>query len=108
MEQAAALFTAYAFVHCHTCLRTHAAVTGCSAGGDALIYGEALSAPGGVDRIRARMGVCPQFDILWSELTGLEHMLLYGSIKVRGFVLIQPCGEGGAQLHHRWYLSSCS
>ena len=32
------------------------------------------------------MGVCPQFDILWSELTGLEHMLLYGSIKVRTYV----------------------
>ena len=47
------------------------------------MYGEALSAPGGIDRIRAKMGVCPQFDILWAELTGLEHMLLYGSVKVR-------------------------
>jgi hypothetical protein len=43
--------------------------------------GQALSAPGGMDRIRAMMGVCPQFDILWSELTGWEHMLLYGNIK---------------------------
>ena len=47
------------------------------------MYGEALSAPGGIDRIRARMGVCPQFDILWQELTGREHVLLYGAIKVR-------------------------
>jgi ABC-type multidrug transport system ATPase subunit len=47
------------------------------------VYGEALSAPGGIDRIRAKTGVCPQFDILWAELTGREHMLLYGSIKVR-------------------------
>ena len=46
------------------------------------MYGEALSAPGGIDRIRAKMGVCPQFDILWAELTGREHMLLYGAIKV--------------------------
>jgi hypothetical protein len=34
-----------------------------------------------MDRIRAMMGVCPQFDILWNELTGWEHMLLYGNIK---------------------------
>lgn len=29
------------------------------------------------------MGVCPQFDVLWGELTGLEHLRLYGRIKVR-------------------------
>ena len=46
------------------------------------MFGEALSAPGGMDRIRARMGVCPQFDILWHELTGTEHVRLYGAIKV--------------------------
>ena len=28
------------------------------------------------------MGVCPQFDILWDQLTGREHMLIYGTIKV--------------------------
>ena len=47
-----------------------------------MVYGDVLSAAGGMDRIRANMGVCPQFDILWGELTGREHMLLYGSIKV--------------------------
>ena len=36
-----------------------------------------------MDRIRSRMGVCPQFDILWRELTGREHLLLFGAIKVR-------------------------
>ena len=41
-----------------------------------------MSAPGGMDRIRARMGVCPQFDILWKELTGREHLRIYGAIKV--------------------------
>ena len=41
-----------------------------------------LSAPGSVDRIRERMGVCPQADILWAELTGREHLHLYGAIKV--------------------------
>ena len=58
-------------------------MTGCDrlAGGDALVYGESLSAAGGMERIRANMGVCPQFDILWGELTGREHMHLYGAIK---------------------------
>ncbi len=27
------------------------------------------------------MGVCPQFDILWDELTAEEHMILYCQIK---------------------------
>jgi ATP-binding cassette subfamily A (ABC1) protein 1/ATP-binding cassette subfamily A (ABC1) protein 3 len=27
------------------------------------------------------MGVCPQFDVLWPELSGREHLLLYGRIK---------------------------
>ena len=46
------------------------------------MFGEALSAPGGLERIRSRMGVCPQFDILWKELTGREHLRIYGAIKV--------------------------
>lgn len=29
------------------------------------------------------MGVCPQFDILWSELTGREHLYIYGILKAR-------------------------
>lgn len=50
-------------------------------GGDALVHGEPLAATGGIDRIRASMGVCPQFDILWKELTGMEHMKIYGRLK---------------------------
>ncbi|KDD71209.1 hypothetical protein H632_c5552p0, partial [Helicosporidium sp. ATCC 50920] len=30
------------------------------------------------------MGVCPQFDVLWSELTGREHLLIYGVVKGLG------------------------
>ena len=30
---------------------------------------------------RSLMGVCPQFDILWGELSGEEHLLIYGRIK---------------------------
>ena len=50
-------------------------------GGDALIHGESIVATGGLDRIRSTMGVCPQFDVLWKELTGVEHMKIYGRIK---------------------------
>lgn len=28
-----------------------------------------------------QMGVCPQFDILWNELTGAEHLSIYGHVK---------------------------
>jgi len=52
-----------------------------ASGGDALIYGESLSAPGGIDRARVLMGVCPQFDVLWGELTGEEHLYIYGRVK---------------------------
>ena len=34
-----------------------------------------------MDEIRTNMGVCPQFDILWNELTAREHMILFGNIK---------------------------
>ena len=27
------------------------------------------------------MGVCPQFDILWNELTAAEHIRLFGCLK---------------------------
>ena len=58
-----------------------------ASGGDALVYGEALSSTGGMDRIRSMMGVCPQFDVLWSELTGVEHLTIYGNIKVNSHSL---------------------
>ena len=51
-------------------------------GGEALVYGEAIDSTGGMDRIRSFMGVCPQFDILWNELSGEEHLQIYGSVKV--------------------------
>ena len=43
--------------------------------------GQAISS--GMDRINSLMGVCPQFDILWNELSGREHMHLYGYVKAR-------------------------
>ena len=34
-----------------------------------------------IDGLRQRIGVCPQFDRLWDELTGREHLKLFASIK---------------------------
>jgi ABC-type multidrug transport system ATPase subunit len=50
-------------------------------GGDAVMVGESIRTPGGMNEIRSNMGVCPQFDILWQELTAREHMVLFGFIK---------------------------
>ncbi|XP_074567442.1 ABC transporter A family member 2-like [Curcuma longa] len=50
-------------------------------GGDALIYGYSVRTSSGMSSIRRMIGVCPQFDILWDELSGKEHMHLFASIK---------------------------
>lgn len=34
-----------------------------------------------MDKIRKMMGVCPQFDILWDELTVKEHLEMFSRIK---------------------------
>lgn len=34
-----------------------------------------------MDEIRNLMGVCPQFDVLWDELTAYEHLRMYSMIK---------------------------
>ncbi|XP_014727841.1 PREDICTED: ATP-binding cassette sub-family A member 13 [Sturnus vulgaris] len=35
--------------------------------------------------IRTELGVCPQYDVLFSTLTVREHLLLYGSVKAPGW-----------------------
>ena len=45
------------------------------------MYGEAISSTSSMDRIRSMMGVCPQFDVLWGELSGIEHLKIYGHVK---------------------------
>lgn len=34
-----------------------------------------------LDAIRSVLGVCPQHDVLWGDLTALEHMKLFGNLK---------------------------
>ena len=47
--------------------------------GDALIFGNSVVYE--MDSIRKVMGVCPQHDILWDELTAEEHLLLFSKLK---------------------------
>jgi ABC-type multidrug transport system ATPase subunit len=50
-------------------------------GGDIRVLGHSLLAADGLEVAQAVMGVCPQFDVLWDELSGQEHMYIYGCIK---------------------------
>ena len=47
--------------------------------GNALFYG--LSIMNDLDTIKSMLGVCPQHDVLWEELTAREHMLLFAQLK---------------------------
>ena len=47
--------------------------------GDAFIYGRSILTE--MNEIRAMMGVCPQHDILWDDMTAREHLDLYARIK---------------------------
>merc|ERR1712065_36461 len=47
--------------------------------GDALVLGKSIKYQ--MDEIRSLIGVCPQHDILWGELTAREHVRLYAQLK---------------------------
>lgn len=47
--------------------------------GDALIFGKSIRHE--MDEIRRHMGVCPQHDILFDNLTGREHLHIFGLLK---------------------------
>ena len=47
--------------------------------GDAYVFGH--SAKYDMSSIREIMGICPQHDILWDQLTGKEHLQLFAGLK---------------------------
>ena len=55
--------------------------------------------------IRQDLGVCPQFDILWPEITVKEHLMLYAAIK--GFTRQQQLDEATTAAHDVGKSSSC-
>ncbi|CAK9158689.1 unnamed protein product [Ilex paraguariensis] len=62
-------------------------------GGDALIYGDSIRNSVGMSNIRRKIGVCPQFDILWDALSGQEHLHLFASIKGLPPATIKAVGQ---------------
>ncbi|KAG0229733.1 ATP-binding cassette sub- A member 1 [Actinomortierella wolfii] len=50
-----------------------------ASGGDALFYGWSMNQD--MPQIRSMMGVCPQHDILFDDLSALEHIELYAGLK---------------------------
>ncbi|CAI5527514.1 unnamed protein product, partial [Closterium sp. Naga37s-1] len=55
-------------------------------GGTAIIEGMGIAEE--MDSIYSIMGVCPQHDLLWEQLTGREHLMFYGRLKnLRGSAL---------------------
>ncbi|KAL8261643.1 hypothetical protein R6Q59_025692 [Mikania micrantha] len=47
--------------------------------GDALVFGKSILTD--MDEIRKNLGVCPQYDILYPELTVKEHLEIFANIK---------------------------
>lgn len=47
--------------------------------GDGMVFGN--SVVGAMSAIRRTMGVCPQHDILWDELTAREHLEIFADLK---------------------------
>eukprot|EP01133_Synstelium_polycarpum_P012374 gene12374-14517_t len=47
--------------------------------GDAIIQGNSIV--GQMGAVRQTIGVCPQHDIIWKELTVLEHLTIYAALK---------------------------
>jgi len=50
-----------------------------ASGGSAALDG--LDINTSMKEIYARMGVCPQFDVVWGDLTGAEHLYFYSRVK---------------------------
>ncbi|KAL3149709.1 hypothetical protein ABBQ38_013538 [Trebouxia sp. C0009 RCD-2024] len=64
--------------------------------GEVIVNGSSITHQGGLDRVRGAMGVCNQFDVLWDNLTGREHLLLFGAIK--GLTKMQAAAQADALL----------
>ena len=47
--------------------------------GEAFIYGHSVLSD--LDEVRTLVGICPQSDCLWPELTAREHLRIYAELK---------------------------
>ena len=47
-----------------------------------------------MDLVYSQLGVCPQHDLLWEQLSGRDHLIFYGRLKnLRGGALRDACDE---------------
>lgn len=67
-------------------------------GGDIRVMGHSLLTADGLEVAQGVMGVCPQFDVLWDELSGQEHMYIYGCIKGLPSTEVSGTGAGFRQV----------
>lgn len=63
--------------------------------GDAFVNGHSILEEMGV--IRQSLGVCPQFDILWPDITVREHLELYAAIKGYSLLAAQSAAASAAE-----------
>ena len=60
-------------------------------GGDALLAGHSVSTEAGAVQ-RARVGLCPQRNVLFEHLTVSEHLQLYGAVRgMSGALRVSDC-----------------
>ena len=60
--------------------------------GNAYVNGHSITNATELQAIHQTMGVCPQHDVLWSDLTAREHLLFYGRLKGEGWCDVGlPC-----------------
>ncbi|ORZ10900.1 P-loop containing nucleoside triphosphate hydrolase protein [Catenaria anguillulae PL171] len=59
--------------------------------GDAVIFGKSVTED--MDEIRANIGICPQHDLLFNDLTPIEHIELYGGSSTCPRPKLKVCKE---------------
>jgi ABC-type multidrug transport system ATPase subunit len=59
-------------------------------GGEAYIFNSSITS--NMEHNRRVMGVCPQFDVLWDDLTAREHLFLISGLKADGMITRQEAG----------------
>jgi len=63
-------------------------------------YIEGMDVRFDMDRIYTGIGVCPQDDLLWENLTGREHLLFYGRLKkLKGAALVEAIEQSLRSMH---------
>ena len=79
-------------------------------GGNAFVHGQSILHEMGA--IRQNLGVCPQFDILWPDISVREHLHLYAAIKGYSFKASRSAATaaardvGAAFRHQQWQTRS--